>query len=56
MLSYTGGVKMPKRGCSVCGQEKDVYGGKECPEGHFSCKDCYRKYGSKCQLCKKRLR
>lgn len=30
---------MPSRICDVCGNEKDVYGGKVCSKGHFVCKD-----------------
>ena len=56
---------MPKRICDACGKEKDVKGGKVCPNGHFICKDCVwsgplpgllsgpRKI---CPLCEKALR
>lgn len=29
---------MPTGICDVCGEEKDVYGGKVCFNGHFVCK------------------
>ncbi|GEM_PF-767070 len=35
---------MPKRKCDACGKEKDVYGGKVCPNTHFICAECV--YGS----------
>jgi hypothetical protein len=47
---------MSKRICSVCGKEKEVYGGKECPNSHFTCKDCYYRHGLKCQMCGKPLK
>jgi len=46
---------MPKRTCSICGKEKEVYGGKECPNGHFACKDDVYKHGSKCKMCGKQM-
>jgi hypothetical protein len=40
---------MAKRLCSVCGEEKDMAGGKICERGHFICRQCQRSL-SKCPL------
>ena len=47
---------MPKKICSICGKEKDIFGGKECENDHFTCKDCYYRYGLKCKMCGKPLK
>lgn len=51
---------MPKRICSSCGKEKDVSGGKTCPNGHFICHSCcdmgiFSSSRKQCPLCKKDL-
>lgn len=46
---------MPTRPCDTCGKTKEVYGGKTCSKGHFTCKDCA--YGHEhCQVCGHTLR
>lgn len=40
---------MAKRLCSVCGENKDMSGGKICEKGHFICYSC-QKYKSKCPI------
>ena len=52
---------MAKRRCANCGKEKDVRGGKICPNDHFICASCV--YGglfgptlTSCPLCGKPLR
>jgi len=52
---------MPKRICDACGKEKDVSGGKVCPNGHFVCSSCvcggfFGPTRTSCPLCKKPLR
>ena len=46
---------MPKRRCDICGNDKDVFGGKVCPNGHFTCHGCYYKHGLKCKICGKQV-
>ena len=46
---------MPKRTCDICGKETEVSGGKVCLNGHFACKNCVYKYGSKCKICGKQM-
>jgi hypothetical protein len=29
-----------QRTCDVCGETKDLHGGKTCEKGHFVCKTC----------------
>lgn len=43
------GEKMAKRICSVCGENKDVSGGKICEKSHFICYSC-QKGRSKCPI------
>jgi len=52
-----GGIKMAERKCDICGQNKDVYGGKICQSGHFTCKSCYYSNGvTYCQICQTELK
>lgn len=53
-----------KRNCDICGEHKEVHGGKTCSTGHFICKGCVTtRYGvwgndtkKKCPICDKELK
>ena len=51
---------MGRRVCDNCGKEKDVSGGKTCPNGHFICRECviwgFGPSLRTCPLCRKPLR
>lgn len=52
---------MGRRICSNCGKEKDVSGGKTCPNDHFICWECVSggflaPSRTTCPLCGKPLR
>jgi hypothetical protein len=45
---------MAERKCDICGENKDVYGGKICQNGHFTCKSCY--WTTYCKICHTELK
>jgi hypothetical protein len=53
---------MARRGCDVCGKDKEVSGGKICEKGHFICKECvysgviFISERATCPICKKPLK
>jgi hypothetical protein len=47
-------IRIGSRICDICGKEKELFRGKTCENGHFSCRVCGAR--TSCRLCGKKLK